>query len=258
MKLSAEIIALPVLEDNYAIIVINPQTHEAILIDTPDFLPIETWIRDKKINLVAIFNTHHHNDHVGANLDFARSWPQLQIYGFGPDAARIPGLTSPVEEGKIIEAAGFEFNVIETPGHTRGHICYFLESGDEKHLFCGDTLFGAGCGKLFEGTPEQMLHSLKKIRNLPDSTLIWCAHEYTEKNLWVATQLEPKNLRIAQAYEHTCSIRAQGQKTIPLQLKHEIEFSPFLRWDCPSLQKTLQTTTELETFRFVRAFRDKY
>jgi hydroxyacylglutathione hydrolase len=251
--------AVAALEDNYFFVVWNVKTREALIVDTPEAKPALHFIQSNGLKLKAVFNTHHHWDHIGANRDLLQQLPALSIYGNKNDAARITGINTFVTDGQEIEILGSRFLVKETPGHTRGHIVYILDpQSDQPDLFCGDTLFGYGCGKLFEGTFEEMLRSLAEIRHLPDATRVWCAHEYTEKNLFIATQLEPENGVLKVELDEVKRLRANHQSTIPLNFGKQKRLSPFLRWDDPVLRYATQTTSDLSTFRFVREFRDRY
>lgn len=252
---------LPVLEDNYIFLIRENAGNRAIAVDPALAEPVTASLARSNHRLTGILNTHHHADHTGANCQLAKDFPGLSIFGPYHDSARIPCLTHGVREGESLELLGIKFTVIETPGHTRGHIVYLMSCNLEAHytdVFAGDTLFGGGCGKLFEGTPQQMLTSLSKIRTLPDTTRIWCAHEYTEKNYRVACELEPHNTAL---HEHLSTIknqRKQGLATVPLLLGEEKRYNPFLRWDDPQLAAATKTTDPLATFTAVRHFRDRF
>lgn len=254
-----QIQSLPALEDNYFFVIWNINTRDALIVDAPQARAAVDFIKSNKLNLRAVFNTHHHWDHIGANRELKQLFPNLAIYGNENDAARITGINTFVSDRQEIEILGARFLVKETPGHTRGHIVYILDPRSQQpDLFCGDTLFGYGCGKLFEGTFEEMLGSLGEIRLLPDATRVWCAHEYTEKNLFIATLLEPENNELKTELKAVKRLRKDLQSTIPLNLGEQKRLSPFLRWDDPVLRHATQTTSDLSTFRFVREFRDKY
>lgn len=200
----------------------------AIVVDPGDAQPVFDALTRDKLQLAAILVTHHHPDHTGgvAALHAATGAPV-----FGPARERIPEPFTPLSHGDIAEVLGLRFQVIDVPGHTAGHIAYFLPAhqGQAPLLFCGDTLFSGGCGRLFEGTPAQMLASLDALAALPGGTRVCCAHEYTLANLRFAQAVEPGNADLTQYTAHCESLRAQGQPTLPSQLATERRINPFLR-----------------------------
>ena len=177
---------LSVLSDNYIFLLYDSQRQIAAVVDPAVAQPVLQRLQALEADLVAIFNTHHHSDHVGGNSQLLRQYPDAIVYGGEVDRGRIPGQQVFLQEGDRVEFSDRQAEVFFVPGHTRAHIAYYFapqpdtEAGD---LFCGDTLFAGGCGRLFEGTPQQMVQSLSKLRNLPDNTRVWCAHEYTLSNL---------------------------------------------------------------------------
>ena len=200
----------------------------AIVVDPGDAQPVFDALTRDKLQLAAILVTHHHHDHTGgvAALHAATGAPV-----FGPARERIPEPFTPLLQGDSAEVLGLRFQVIDVPGHTAGHIAYFLPAhqGQAPLLFCGDTLFSGGCGRLFEGTPAQMLASLDALAALPGDTRVCCAHEYTLANLRFAQAVEPGNADLTQYTAHCESLRAQGQPTLPSQLATERRINPFLR-----------------------------
>lgn len=200
----------------------------AIVVDPGDAQPVFDALARDKLQLAAILVTHHHPDHTGgvAALHAATGAPV-----FGPARERIPEPFKPLSHGDTAEVLGLRFSVIDVPGHTAGHIAYFLpaSTGRAPLLFCGDTLFSGGCGRLFEGTPAQMLASLDALAALPGDTRVCCAHEYTLANLRFARAVEPGNADLTQYSAHCESLRAQGQPTLPSQLATERRINPFLR-----------------------------
>lgn len=200
----------------------------AIVVDPGDAQPVFNALTRDKLQLAAILVTHHHPDHTGgvAALHAATSAPV-----FGPARERIPEPFTPLWHGDTAEVLGLRFQVIDVPGHTAGHIAYFLPAhqGQAPLLFCGDTLFSGGCGRLFEGTPAQMLASLDALAALPGDSRVCCAHEYTLANLRFAQAVEPGNTDLTQYTAHCESLRAQGQPTLPSQLATERRINPFLR-----------------------------
>jgi hydroxyacylglutathione hydrolase len=220
------LVPLPAFADNY-IWMLQDGSH-AIVVDPGDAQPVFDALAREQLQLAAILVTHHHADHTGgvAALHAATGAPV-----FGPARERIPEPFRPLQDGEHAEVLGLRFAVIDVPGHTAGHIAYFLPAGQGRAplLFCGDTLFSGGCGRLFEGTPAQMLASLDSLAALPSDTRVCCAHEYTLSNLRFAKAVEPANADLTQYIAHCESLRAQGQPTLPAQLATERRINPFLR-----------------------------
>ncbi len=213
---------IPALSDNYIYLIDTPETLAAV--DPAETEPVERACESLGRGLTHILNTHHHWDHTGANLTL-KSHYNCRIIGAKTDAARIPGLDDAVSEAVPVSLNGRAIRVLEVPGHTRGHIAFVL--GDA--LFCGDTLFGAGCGRLFEGTPEQMWHSLGKLVELPAGTRFYCAHEYTLNNIAFALRIDPDNPALLKRKERTEALRAGRTPTIPGTIGEELATNPFLR-----------------------------
>jgi hydroxyacylglutathione hydrolase len=220
------LVPLPAFADNY--IWMLQDGSNAIVVDPGDAQPVFNALTRDKLQLAAILVTHHHPDHTGgvAALHAATGAPV-----FGPARERIPEPFTPLSHGDTAEVLGLRFQVIDVPGHTAGHIAYFLPAhqGQAPRLFCGDTLFSGGCGRLFEGTPAQMLASLDALAALPGDSRVCCAHEYTLANLRFAQAVEPGNTDLTQYTAHCESLRAQGQPTLPSQLATERRINPFLR-----------------------------
>lgn len=249
---------LPVLEDNYIFILIDEDKQEAAVVDPALAEPVLSYLSQNKLKLIKIFNTHHHYDHVGGNKELVKAFPNIKIYAGANDSGRIPCQTHYLKHGDTVFFANEMASVYFVPGHTVGHICYYfpLKSG-EHHLFIGDTIFAGGCGKLFEGTMQQMFASLKFLRdNLPEKTKIWCAHEYTVENYLILQKLEPENIAIKERLEHSINLRKSNQFTVPFTMKDEKFSSSFLRWDDRKLKNTIKVTSDFETFSYVRKFRD--
>jgi hydroxyacylglutathione hydrolase len=254
-----QVIPIPVFEDNYIFLLARPDLGRAFVVDPALAEPVLNELSQRALDLQGILNTHHHRDHIGGNKDLIKVTPTILVYGCAKDAARIPGINRPVADGSLIECLGTHILVKETPGHTIGHIVYIMNPDTKvPDLFCGDTLFGGGCGKLFEGDAEQMLESLATLRSLPDETRVWCAHEYTEKNYQVAAQLEPENSLVQEWFQKIRSKRSRNEPTVPLRLGDEKRTNPFLRWDDPALAHATSTSDPLNTFKAVRAFRDRF
>jgi hydroxyacylglutathione hydrolase len=240
---------IPLLRDNYGYLLVCEKTNDAAIIDPSEAEPVWQRVEREKVNLTAILNTHHHRDHTGGNEGLlARG--QLHVYGHSSDLGRIPGLTQGVDEGGEIRVGELRGVVLFIPGHTTGHIAYLFDNA----LFCGDTLFTAGCGRLFEGTPEQMHASLRKLMALRNDTKIYCGHEYTESNLRFALSLEPRNPKVAARYERVQAQRARGVPTVPSTLEEEKETNPFLRWDSREIQASLKATVPGQRFDPVSVF----
>jgi len=223
--------AVPAFSDNY-IWMIDDGRH-ALVVDPGEAPPVEAALDARGLALKAILLTHHHADHVGG-VDRLRD--RLDGPVFAPGHERVPQPSLPQEEGDSVEALGLRFEVIDVPGHTSGHIAYFNREGaGEPIVFCGDTLFSAGCGKLFEGTPAQMHASLSKLAALPEGTRVCCGHEYTVANLAFAAAVEPDNRDVAKHAEHCRAIRARGEPTVPSSIGRERRINPFLRTAEPAV-----------------------
>ena len=205
--------------------------HRAIIVDPGDAAPVLAALDDQGLTMAGILVTHHHPDHVGG---LAALRPRLQGPVFGPAREDIPTPFEPLQDGAVVSLLGLDFEVMAVPGHTSGHIAYFHASAGEVEppvLFCGDTLFSAGCGRLFEGTPAQMHQSLARLAALPADTRVCCAHEYTESNLRFAAAVEPDNADIAEAIVTCRALRAQGLPTLPSTILRERAINPFMRCD---------------------------
>ncbi len=252
-----EVIQLSVLTDNYIYIIHEPNSKETAVVDPAIAKPVIDLLNDKGWSLNYIFNTHHHSDHVGANLELKKQ-TGCQIVGFGQDAQRIPGIDKKLKQGDEIKLGNEIAKVIVTPGHTLGHIVYYFA---ESHaLFCGDTLFSMGCGRLFEGTAEQMWHSLQILKTLPKQTKIYCAHEYTQSNSQFALTLEPENKQLIKRIEEVNSLRAVNKTTIPSSVEQELMTNPFLREDSLALQESIDMVNmpAVEVFRKIRKLKDNF
>lgn len=256
-----QIIRIPALFDNYIFLLHDPQQKIAAVVDPAVAEPVLQQLQQLQAELVAIFNTHHHSDHVGGNHQLLQRFPNLCVYGGKEDRGRIPGQQVFLEEGDRVSFANRTAQVLFVPGHTRAHIAYYFPPETPTQpgeLFCGDTLFAGGCGRLFEGTPAQMVESLDKIRTLPDSTRIWCAHEYTLKNLQFALTVDAENPDLKDRFIQVKQMRRQNESTIPSLLGIEKQTNPFLRWDRPSLQASTHSQDALQTFRRLRGMKDRF
>lgn len=220
-----KLIPLPAFQDNYLWVLHDG--HRALVVDPGDAQPVLSFLERNELQLEAILVTHHHADHVGG-VDAVRDATGARVYG--PARERIPEPLTRLAEGDAITVLGLRFEVIDVPGHTAGHIAYYCPQVDGVPLlFCGDTLFSGGCGRLFEGTPEQMLASLEKLSSLPGSTRVCCTHEYTLSNLRFARAVEPDNADLIHYIERCEALRARSQPTLPSTIEQEKRINPFLR-----------------------------
>ncbi|GLQ05301.1 hydroxyacylglutathione hydrolase [Sneathiella chinensis] len=252
-----EIHQIPVLNDNYLYLIKDPDSDAVAIVDPAVAEPVQEKLDELGWRLTHILNTHHHFDHTGANLELKEKTGCI-IVGSKADADRIPGIDIQLEDGDIFEFGTQKARIFEVSGHTLGHIAYWFEGSDA--LFCGDTLFALGCGRLFEGTPAQMWHSLSKFLTLPDRTKVYCAHEYTEANARFALSVEPQNAALQQRFEDILALRAKGQPTVPSTLGEEKNTNPFLRPDSPDLQETLGMggADLIDIFAETRARKDSF
>ncbi|MDZ5460125.1 hydroxyacylglutathione hydrolase [Azohydromonas lata] len=232
-----QLLALPAFTDNYIWMLHDGK--QALVVDPGEAEPVQAALQAHGLKLAGILVTHHHGDHVGG-VDALR--PLLQGPVFGPARESIPQPCTPLNGGDTAELLGLRFQVIDVPGHTAGHIAYFLPAGPQGTpvLFCGDTLFSGGCGRLFEGTATQMLSSLSALAALPADTRVCCAHEYTLSNLRFAAAVEPHNSTLAQHRAWCENQRAHGGITLPSSIGLEKQINPFLRTSQPDVVRAAQ------------------
>jgi hydroxyacylglutathione hydrolase len=252
---------LPALSDNYIFLLHDPQSKTAAVVDPAEPQPVLDCLQSLDAQLVAIFNTHHHGDHVGANQALLAQFPELIVYGGAEDRGRIPGQQVYLQEGDRVSFGDREAVIYFIPGHTRAHIAYYFapaQSGETGELFCGDTIFAGGCGRLFEGTPAQMVDSIGKLRELPDNTRVWCAHEYTLGNLKFALTVEPNNALLQQRYQRVTAQRSRGEATIPSLLGEEKQTNPFLRWDSDAIKQAMGLEPAARVFGKLRGMKDNF
>ncbi|MGI9373103.1 MAG: hydroxyacylglutathione hydrolase [Hyphomicrobiales bacterium] len=216
----------PCLSDNYGVLLHDQQAEITAAIDAPEEHSIISALENTGWNLTHILNTHHHHDHTGANLALKKAF-DCTIVGPGDEASKIPGIDIKVGDGDIFDFGGHAAQIIGTPGHTLGHICYFF--GDDALAFVGDTLFPLGCGRVFEGTMEQMHSSLQRLAKLPPDTRVYCGHEYTLSNAKFALTVEPKNVDLRTRAGDIEALRANGVPTVPTTIGLELETNPFIR-----------------------------
>ena len=252
---------IPALSDNYIFLLHDPNENIAAVVDPAEAQPVLRRLKELEAQLVAIFNTHHHMDHVGGNQQLIQHFPNVRVYGGAEDQGRIPGQQVFLQEGDKVVFAGQIGEVLFVPGHTKGHIAYYFPpevEGETGELFCGDTLFAGGCGRLFEGTPTQMVSSLSKLRSLPDNTRVWCAHEYTQKNLQFALTVDGNNPELKTRYVEVQDARRRMEATVPSHLGIEKRTNPFLRWEEPALQSAVKSQEPVQTFSRLRGMKDRF
>ncbi|MEM9170413.1 MAG: hydroxyacylglutathione hydrolase [Pseudomonadota bacterium] len=255
--MSIEIRQFPCLSDNYGFLVRDTETGAVATIDTPELDAIEAALDDAGWRLTHILNTHHHPDHVGANLALKERWG-CAIVGPRGEASKIPGIEREVGDGDVVALGNAKARVYDTPGHTLGHIVYHFEA--DRAAFVGDTIFALGCGRLFEGTADQMWASLSKIAAWPEDTTIYCAHEYTQANARFCLSLEPDNAALKARAAAIDEARAAGRPTVPTTLRDELATSPFLRAPDPALRAALgmADASDAAVFAEVRARKDRF
>jgi len=251
---------IPAFDDNYIWLLYDDQSRQAFVVDPGDAAPVFAKLEELQLELAGILITHHHFDHTGG-LEQLRGRYSPMVYG--PHNRAIAGLTRQLGSGDSVEVLGVRFGVLEVPGHTLDHIAYFHD-GEQPLLFCGDTLFAGGCGRVFEGTPPMMHESLQRLAALPPSTRVYCAHEYTLANLAFARAVEPDNEQLAQRVARAESTRARNEPTVPSEIALELATNPFLRCAQTDLlaalraQGKLQGETAPEVFATVRGWKDNF
>jgi len=247
--------------DNYIWAITKTGSSQVILVDPGDFKASSKFIEEQKLSLAAILITHHHHDHVGAIEQLAKTY-NSNVCVYGPATESIPGKTIALEEENFVEFPDFNLTlrVLDVPGHTSGHIVYY----NNDILFCGDTLFSGGCGRLFEGTAEQMHHSLSKLSQLPQHTKVFCAHEYTLANLHFALAVEPDNQELLSYFNQVKTYRDHNKPTLPSTIAQEKLINPFLRCNQPSIQDAATLycnhtlNSEAEVFAIIRRWKDEF
>lgn len=256
-----QITRLSALSDNYIFLLHDPKQNIAAVVDPAEAEPVLKRLQETGAELVAIFNTHHHTDHVGGNRKLMQRFEHVKVYGGEKDRGRIPGQQVFLQEGDRVQFAERWAEVLFVPGHTRAHIAYYFatEQADEPgDLFCGDTLFAGGCGRLFEGTPAQMVESLSKLRALPDNTKVWCAHEYTLKNLQFALTVDGSNTDLQSRFAEVKAARSRNDATVPSMLGLEKRTNPFLRWNQSAIQSAANSSQAVQTFARLREMKDRF
>jgi hydroxyacylglutathione hydrolase len=249
-----KILLIPAFKDNYIWLLVRDG--RAAVVDPGDPLPVMERLEALGLQLETILITHHHADHQGGVAALLEHW---QADVFGPGIESITGCNRPLCGGETITVLGQPVSVMAVPGHTLGHLAYYVPGA----LFCGDTLFGAGCGRLFEGTPAQMSHSLAQIAALPDDTLVYCAHEYTEANLRFAIAVEPLNAALRDRVKRVAELRVAGASSVPSTLAEEMATNPFLRSGEPAviaaaLEHAAVDRSKVAVFTAIRQWRNSF
>lgn len=254
-----DIMLISILKDNYVWVLVNKDNHSVIIVDPGEAAPVIHFLNDHQLDLKAILITHHHWDHTNG-IEEILKFKKVPVYGSATE--QISYLTHPLRELDIIDIPEFplRFQVLAIPGHTAGHIAYYSPG----MLFCGDTLFGAGCGRLFEGTAEQMFVSLQKLAALPDDTKVYCGHEYTLNNLRFAAMVEPHNQQIMTRVQNVTELREKNLPSLPSTMKEEKETNPFLRCDVLEIKRSLEKQMDrklesaVDVFAMLRKSKDEF
>lgn len=254
-----EVTAISAFTDNYIWAIVYSDTQQCVLVDPGEATPVFDFLQDRGLTIKAILITHHHWDHTGGIEQLLDEFPDAEVYG--PATESIPGMTTFLKQGDHVDIPEMKlhFEVLDIPGHTLGHIAYH----GHGNIFCGDTLFTAGCGKIFEGSVEQMHTSLKKLAALPDETLIYCGHEYTQQNLLFAEVVEPANQEISKRAADVERTRQQHKPTVPATIKLEKLSNPFLRTDQLSVRNAAEDysgeilDTEIKVLKTIREWKNR-
>ena len=257
MSTTLDIVRIPVLNDNYVWLMREPQSGSVGVVDPAVAGPVLAEAAKRRWKITHILNTHHHGDHVGGNREIKEA-TGCTIVGPRRDRARIPGIDVEVDDGERYRFGEAEADVFFVPGHTSGHIAYAFR--EQKALFCGDTLFALGCGKMFKGTPQQFWTSLSRLRHLADDMRVYCAHEYTQSNARFAVTVETGNAALKARSAAIDAARARGEATVPSLLGEEKQTNPFLRADVASLQAAVGMTGKdpIDVFAEVRHRKDVF
>lgn len=251
-----DVVAVAALSDNYIWLIIDKRNRTAICVDPGEAQPVINFLQQEKLALQAILLTHHHYDHVGGVAALLNKMPGIEVYG--PNDSRIAELTMPLQENSVLSLLGCNFHILSTPGHTATHVCIYEPK--QGWLFCGDTLFSAGCGRVFDGTLEDLYQSLQKLQKLPDNTKVYCAHEYTRKNLRFASTVEPDNMAIK---EHIKRLPEASACSLPSTIGLEKKINPFFRTEEEKLKKYAhlrgqEKVDSLSVFKQLREDKDNF
>ena len=248
---------IPCLQDNYSFVIHDTKTDIVAVVDPSEFDPVDNFIKKKFKKIDYIFNTHHHFDHIGGNLNLQKKY-NAKIIGSRKDEKRIPGINIKLSNNENFKLGSVDFKTFLIPGHTTGHICFYAKK--EKVIFTGDTLFSLGCGRVFEGTHLEMLNSLNLIKKLPVDTQIYCGHEYTQKNLDFCIKYEINNNRLKEKRKWVISKLSKKEPTIPTTIEEELNTNIFLRCNIPAVKKSLgmESSSEVEIFKKLRDLKDGF
>ena len=257
-----EVIPIPAFKDNYLWLVVNRLNQNCLVVDPGSAEPIFEYIKRHKLNLTAVLVTHNHWDHVNGIPDLCNQFSNIDVYG--PAKEDIDSVTIPLSgnEEIYLSAIGLTFSVLSVPGHTHGHIAYLNTGMEQPVLFCGDTIFSSGCGRLFNGTIEQLFASLNVLRRLSPATLVYCAHEYTLKNIAFAKAVEPKNEGLKAREAEVKGLLSSGKPTLPTTMGTELMVNPFLRLANPVVRTSAEqfaghkVSSSLEVLQVLRAWKD--
>lgn len=248
---------IPAFRDNYIFVIRDPDSHALGIVDPGDADPVIAHLERHGLTPTDILLTHHHHDHIGGMQALKEKYG-ARVHGPARETERIPAMDSVYREGDTLTFGRKTAQVFEVPGHTRGHIAFWF--ADDNALFCGDTLFALGCGRMFEGTAAQMWDSLSKLRALPDDTVVYCAHEYTQANALFAVTIEPENEDLARRAAEIDALRAADKPTVPATLALEKQTNPFLRADLPAVKTLigLAGAADSEAFAEIRRRKDTF
>lgn len=255
-----DVTPIPAFNDNYIWALSVAGQNQIAVVDPGDATPVENYLRDNDLQLAAILVTHHHHDHTGG-IQALRAEFDVPVYG--PEDCQFSGITHTLADGATINLFGHALEIRAIPGHTLDHISYF-SAADTPQIFCGDTLFLAGCGRLFEGTPSQMFDAMAYFKSLPDATEIYCTHEYSMANLKFAAAVEPDNTDIEATLSTCYQLREADQPTLPTSIAQERRINPFLRTDSDTVIRTASDfsgralNTELDVFTAVREWKNQF
>jgi hydroxyacylglutathione hydrolase len=256
MNHNLQIIPIPAFKDNYIWLIHN--CAQAAIVDPGDSAPVIAMLGNLNLTLTTILITHHHHDHIDGVAELLITFPKAVVYAPALEQYAFEHVAITEQNTISLNDLNVSFAILDLPGHTLGHIAYY--SAQHKLLFCGDTLFGAGCGRLFEGTPTQMYHSLQKLATLPPDTKVYCTHEYTMHNINFALRFESSNQRLIERHKNTLKLRESNTPSLPSTIELELATNPFLRCNQQEIQSAMQliNTNEIESFSKLRELRNHY